>query len=182
MANIKISELVQALTKNLTDWLVIVQDGATKKIQLKDLIDNPVNNLDSTNTELSLSANQGRILNEKFSVDYIVEKGNNTNGNYIKYNSGLMICYKKVSFTNIAKSRSWNGRFIPSSALNLGNFPVAFIEIPTVSITLSTIASVLFLGDQSPSKTSAGTFYPLGFDNSTIANLTVNVIAYGKWK
>lgn len=115
-------------------------------------------------------------------ADFIVEEGSNTDGNYIKYNSGLMICYKKLDFSNIAKSRNFNGFYISQTSLNLGNFAKPFIEIPTVSITLVSIFSVLYMGDITPTKSNAGSFYPLGFDSGEIASMTANVTAYGKWK
>lgn len=142
----------------------------------------PIDSLESESTTAPLSAKQGKVLNDKFSVDYIIEEGSNSNGNYIKYNSGLMICYKKVTFTNIEKSRSWNGRYISNSALSLGKFAKEFIDVPICSISLTSPYSILFLGDQVPTKTTIGTFYPLGFNSDTIANMEVNVIAYGKWK
>ena len=115
-------------------------------------------------------------------ADFIVEEGSNTDGNYIKYNSGLMICYKKLDFSNIEKSRNFNGFYNPQTSLNLGNFAKPFIEIPTVSITLVSTFSVLYMGDINPTKSDAGTFYPLGFDSGEIASMTANVTAYGKWK
>ena len=115
-------------------------------------------------------------------ADFIVEEGSNTDGNYIKYNSGLMICYKKLDFSNIEKSRNFNGFYIPQTSLNLGNFAKPFIEIPTVSITLVSTFSVLYMGDINPTKSNAGSFYPLGFDSGKIASMTANVTAYGKWK
>lgn len=115
-------------------------------------------------------------------ADFIVEEGSNTDGNYIKYNSGLMICYKKLDFSNIEKSRNFNGFYIPQTSLDLGNFAKPFIEIPTVSITLISTFSVLYMGDINPTKSNAGSFYPLGFDSGEIASMTANVTAYGKWK
>ena len=115
-------------------------------------------------------------------ADFIVEEGSNTDGNYIKYNSGLMICYKKLDFSNIEKSRNFNGFYITQTSLDLGNFAKPFIEIPTVSITLVSTFSVLYMGDINPTKSNAGSFYPLGFDSGEIASMTANVTAYGKWK
>ena len=64
-------------------------------------------------------------------VGKIIESGSNSNGEYIKFSDGTMICYKKFSGT--AKiTESWYNLYETSSAnaLDFGNYPQEFKETP----------------------------------------------------
>lgn len=59
----------------------------------------------------------------------IVKSGDNTNGYYIKYENGTMICMKEVS-TTVDCSDSWGNLYENGTAINFGNWPVAFAYRP----------------------------------------------------
>lgn len=109
----------------------------------------------------------------------IVESGNNTNGNYIKYYDGTMICYKSVT-ASVAMTTAWGNLYEGSIAL--GNWPEDFIATPNVQVTNGSGAGAMIESfTPAPTKTSAGTLY-LARAGSRTADVTINVLAIGKWK
>lgn len=65
---------------------------------------------------------------------YVVESGSNSNGNWIKYSDGTMICWGYYEKENIAINRTF-GSLYECQSFNLGNFPQNFAVIPRVTIT-----------------------------------------------
>lgn len=65
MANIKVSAMPSATILNPDDLIMIVQNGSNKKASYSLFKVAPIDNLNSTSTEDPLSANQGKILNDK---------------------------------------------------------------------------------------------------------------------
>lgn len=65
---------------------------------------------------------------------YIVESGSNSNGNWIKYSDGTMICWGYYEKENIAIDRTF-GSLYECQSFNLGDFSQNFAEIPRVTIT-----------------------------------------------
>lgn len=109
----------------------------------------------------------------------IVASGSNVNGNYIKYYDGTMICYKSVT-ASVAMTNAWGSLYEGSMAL--GSWPVNFIVTPNVQVTnASGTGAMIESYDTSPTTSSAGTIY-LARGNSSTSNVTVNVLAIGKWK
>lgn len=65
---------------------------------------------------------------------YVVESGSNSNGNWIKYSDGTMICWGYYEKENIAINRTF-GSLYECQSFNLGDFSQNFTEIPRVTIT-----------------------------------------------
>lgn len=65
---------------------------------------------------------------------YIVESGSNSNGSWIKYSDGTMICWGYYEKENIAINRTF-GSLYECQSFNLGDFSQNFTEIPRVTIT-----------------------------------------------
>lgn len=109
----------------------------------------------------------------------IIESGSNGNGNYIKYSDGTMICTKRVSITttiNIAY-----GSLYRSYATGIGNFPQAFIQVPTVQILISNFPAICMLGDDHTTTELAKIFF-VAPEQVESRVYYVNVIAIGRWK
>ncbi|MCI9274203.1 MAG: hypothetical protein HFE39_09685 [Clostridiales bacterium] len=116
----------------------------------------------------------------------IIESGSNDNGTWIKWADGTMICRKVVNLTATCTTQ-WGGLY-RSEEYDLGQFAVAFIETPTISIALTlgngTKASgvIPYPGDHIPPTSSnvGGINFCRG--NSDTANTNVNIVAYGRWR
>lgn len=109
----------------------------------------------------------------------IVESGSNSNGNYVKYYDGTMICTKKVSF-NHTFTEPW-GALFTTSLIDLGDYAEPFLEVPTVNASIMSNYSCFIqrIGDYS--KTKVGTTY-LARPVNTNALGYIAIIAIGKWK
>lgn len=115
----------------------------------------------------------------------IIDSGSNTNGSWIKYYDGTMICYKIVTGTTDISSQ-W-GNMYTSSSIDLGNYPESFINVPTVVVTPQSQTGTQFMltGNDGP---GVGTIYaPAGVcivrpAQRTNVKYILNVLAIGKWK
>lgn len=111
---------------------------------------------------------------------YVVESGSNSNGNWIKYSDGTMICWGYYEKENIAINRTF-GSLYECQSFNLGDFSQNFAEIPRVTITkLGTVCAWIesldnvtrsSLGTANWVRPTAGTY-----------TLTYSYTAIGRWK
>lgn len=88
-------------------------------------------NLPSKKTPLSAEILNTMQDNIEKAIGEIIESGSNSNGQYIKFADGTMICYK--NFSGTAKiTQSWFNLYETSSAnaLDFGNYPQEFKETP----------------------------------------------------
>ena len=110
--------------------------------------------------------------------------GGNSGGDnfYIKYSNGILICVKRVSFSNLPISSTWGNLYEYSGSINLGNWPYAFAYTPATSITVQSQSGLLVEGHQSVSTSSAGTVWISRPTTSTGVSGCISVIAIGKWK
>ena len=65
-----------------------------------DLNDNLI--LKSENIEY-----KNNILTDFLDNNTIYDSGTNSNGNWIRYKNGIMICIKKIKFTNVVIDKVW---------------------------------------------------------------------------
>ena len=129
-----------------------------------------------TNT---VSSDSDKSYSCSFMNDYIIEQGSNANGKYIKYGNGAMICYGTNTYSaNI--SNPW-GVLYESQLINLGNFPVAFIETPSVTTTISA-GRACFLEQIGPTATGLGSSWFARPDNAGTVSVSMCYIAVGRWK
>lgn len=99
---------------------------------------------------------------------------------YIRFPDGTQICWKSMSFSNVAITRAWGSLYETTDPLNFGNWPIAFIEVPAVSIvptgTAMTVESVrqttaTAIGNGHVYRATSGTYSP-----------TFSIIGVGRWK
>ena len=118
-------------------------------------------------------------------INGIVESGSNTNGSWTKWADGTMIINKTVLGTaNI--TNAWGSLFI-SNEINLGNFPVAFIEMPTIVVSPQTQTGTQYMlagqgGSGYGTETNAGNVALVRPNSRTSVAYRLEVIAKGKWK
>lgn len=111
----------------------------------------------------------------------IQESGNNSNGNYIKFTDGTMICYNRETITTSINSSY--GSLYKSDSIILSDFPVEFIDIPSVSIYCDGSYSAFVVNWLPSTKSNVGEQILVRINN-TVSNVKFNIgyIAIGKWK
>lgn len=126
------------------------------------------------------------LIEEEIDARTIVESGSNANGKYVKYGDGTMIVSQRYSAT-ISGWTAW-GSMYSSQIATPPNFPVAFIETPTVVQSVETNGVNFWVatrseGQAAASSTRANTLQavrPTSYSGS--ATVYVNIIAIGRWK
>ena len=110
--------------------------------------------------------------------------GGNRGGDnfYIKYSNGILICCKRVSFSNLSVSSTWGSLYEHGESINLGNWPYTFAYAPVTSITVQSQSGLLVEGHQNVSTSSAGTVWISRPTTSTGVSGYISVIGIGKWK
>lgn len=103
------------------------------------------------------------------------------NGNgYVRFCDGTQICWKSVSFSNVATTKAWGGVYETNDPLDFGNWPIAFIDVPAVSITAtSTAMTIESLRQTTATKVGNGRVFRA---SSGTYNPTFSVIGIGRWK
>lgn len=142
--------------------------------------------LDTLGTEIVNEHSESTQLG--YSADYInkniVSSGSNENGNWIKYNDGTMITHQSVTGT-VDITNEWYNLY-QSSNINLPDFPVAFIDIPTVNIfsTPTTSTQYWMIGAESGQATIAnpGKIRHMRPISGTAVPYKINITAIGRWK
>lgn len=116
-------------------------------------------------------------------INSVVSSGNNTNGNYVKYADGTMICYGGKS-GDATWSDYWG--FCKRSPDNVNNaialtFPQTFTSTPTVQLTGAQDGSIIAV---SVVATSTTTLKVVAFkpSNNSTTNYKFTWLAIGKWK
>jgi hypothetical protein len=115
----------------------------------------------------------------------IVESGENTNGQYVKFGDGTMICTKIMSGTADI-SEPWGQGYTTGAdnKISLGEFAVEFTETPVTQVMVErTAAKNLWLASNvSVSGKRAGLVSLLRFTPASGVNYTLHVFAIGRWK
>ena len=139
--------------------------GLNKKISANDIA-------------VKSSDNKAKLLSECV----IVDSGTNSNGSWVKYADGTMICHKRQIFSNTPIKNSW-GNVVESAKLSLGDFPQPFVgSYPNFFI----MPWQPFFVERaySASLTSWGGFYAVrpGGSGTDGMDVTVSCFAIGRWK
>lgn len=111
---------------------------------------------------------------------YIVESGSNNDGKWIKYSDGRLITMHKVTRT-LARTSAWGNMYESTTQADLGNYPMAFKDIPFVYVTLHEVDALLE-AVQFSSANNAGKVYILAPTLSESADYVFHVLAIGRWK
>lgn len=155
MANIKIAQLTNQINIADTDLILIESATSTNKMtvgKFKEL----------------LGINQGGI----------VESGSNTNGAWIKYADGTMICRQRAS-TDATSIQ--NGSLYRSSNTTW-SFPQTFIEAPSLSIQVDAGTAYGWGGLGSAGVNSTQASFVAYSATSSTYGAAVSLIAIGRWK
>ena len=112
--------------------------------------------------------------------------GSNSNGSYVKFADGTMICVTPTGGIAVTCSNGFSNAFgSTSGTLYYGDgtwtFPVAFLSVPTISSGFGTIEG----GFHGANRVSSATSAAVNYEVYTLTNGGVNYIiltAIGKWK
>lgn len=151
-------------------------------IEANDILGNKNANNIGTLSSLN-TTDKSNIVNAVNEVNTIlgtiIESGTNSNGTYIKYSNGIMMCHTTKDFGKVNISNKW-GTMYDSTKLQLGDFPQPFVgNYPDIFIM--PWASFFVERNYSPSLTSFGAFWASRPDSSTV-DVKVSCFAIGKWK
>lgn len=127
--------------------------------------------------DTNLNLMQDNIEN---AISNVVEKGTNTNGTYIKFSDGTMICHKKISFSGVAVNIA-AGSLYRSNDLTLGSFAETFESVPTVNATLVSGYAGLMSNVNGATVSSGGAVQVFRPASSTNLSYEVDVVAYGTY-
>lgn len=130
-------------------------------------------------------------LNQNFrgSVDWIVEQGASGMWIYRKWASGIAECWGRYTASNVSISSAW-GTEKNAYATSLGSltYPFTFIDTPVSQITdASSSGRGWFIrNSDNESNSSTGTIYIIAptqyTGTNTIATVTINIYAIGRWQ
>lgn len=118
-------------------------------------------------------------------ADYVFESGSNSNGNYIKYTNGTMICTRKINLNSVNIQTAWGSLFQYMNT-TFYNYAQEFIEPPTLQLTAKATSDAGFwLGDYGNDSTQTKSGFAgicLLRPTKNIVNAVIFITAIGKWK
>lgn len=130
----------------------------------------------------------------------VVESGSNTNGSYIKFADGTMICQGSKTFTSVACTSAYGGLYRSGASNQMDDFPIEFYDIPIVHFGVTEGSSsgnnattgpivMVFLKTNTdstnqyvPTKTNPGRVSIAVGSSQTLSSITVSYTAIGRWK
>lgn len=111
--------------------------------------------------------------------------GSNDNGEWIKYGNGTMICRQTVKGT-IDITTAW-GSLYSSESMTLPDFPMTFIERPTITVSPQTQTGTQYMitgngGGSSGNAAHGGNICLIRPLSRTGVAYILDIVAVGKWK
>lgn len=115
--------------------------------------------------------------------NHVVESGNNTNGEYIKFYDGTLICTKRCTGT-VDINETWGNLYDSGEdRISLGNYPMSFINFDDLRLSINFIGGngCWIQGILNKSKSYVG---DVAFCSATSKSVDymVDIIAIGRWK
>ena len=108
----------------------------------------------------------------------VVERGSNTNGEFIKFADGTMICWKSA-LTGLPVTEAVGTGGVFRSDVITWTYPVAFIAAATVTGTVSAGATSFWANGNFTSVSNCAARLYAGI--SSAAGTAVNFVAIGRW-
>lgn len=182
---------IECKNKTCTEYTGTIPSGYTSLIEWSEKANTRAYKI--TNGNLVYDSAKNTALQTQWTTEeenskisnYISSKGSNSNGSWIKYVDGTMVTYQRYKATLASTPDEW-GSLYAYSITNIKNYPQTFKELPTISATLSATGKNGWLctnvetGEETASK-------PCGYQlirptKTTLENVYLNVVAYGRWK
>lgn len=114
----------------------------------------------------------------------IIASGSSTNGRYVKFYDGTMICWGIQDFGTQNISAPWGSMYESTSYMSFSNFPSTFTDIPVVIISPAQGSSNAFYVEAvcNESASNPGSFYATRPGSATGCKIIASYIAIGRWK
>ena len=114
-------------------------------------------------------------------ISGIVESGSNSDGYYVKFADGTMICTKSLDLG--LSANLWNtwGSAYESPFMNFGNWPAAFISKPVATLAVGG-AGVWYYNYRDITATAAGQSRVCRPSPPSDMTITFEIIGIGRWK
>lgn len=122
------------------------------------------------------------FLNITIGGNPIVENGSNSNGNYIKYYDGTMICTKKISNVSNEITKAWGNLYESQATIDLGSMPQTFTSVEYINANLTSDSWHCWIVRHQNSSLSDFGELSLARPTTATVNVNLNCIAIGKWK
>ncbi|WP_445572072.1 hypothetical protein [Pseudomonas sp. E102] len=139
-------------------------------------------NATGTATKLAAAAMVGTVSQSGgVPTGAIIERGSNTNGSFVKFADGTMICWHLASLGSIPVTNAAGGVVYSVAQLGLP-FPFPFAGSPSVLISSISSGGLswISMGSALPTSSSTQNYFVLAPVAATIA-ITVMMIATGRW-
>jgi len=107
----------------------------------------------------------------------IIERGSDSNGNYVRFADGSLFCTQTVTASSLAIATAHMGGF--RSAAQTWTFPSEFIAAPNVFVTSQ--AGTAFGAYTGAPSTTAVSWVVTSISSQTASDRTVCLIAVGAW-
>lgn len=149
-------------------------DGTNYGMQLRT-------KLTSTDDELEFRHNNNSNWSNWFKIPYY-ESGSNSNGNYIKFSDGTMLCWNYEERTDVGITSAYGSAFITNYQIT---YPVAFVSTPVLNCTMFKWGTSASWGDTTDNNTplTKGTLRGYDFYSRPVGTITrIGWFAIGKWK
>ena len=117
-------------------------------------------------------------------VDNVPYYGTNSTGSYQMFSDGTLICWVNVTLSNVAITSSWGGIY-ESSWLDLGDWPKAFVSMPTISLIQDYSGSSQAAMLEAVMLTSATYVGQACFwrpNSATVTTVKYKIVGIGRWK
>lgn len=113
-------------------------------------------------------------------VGYV--SGKNTNGEYVKYDDGTLICYQTKNFTGLSFTSS--GTLYKCDISSAFTFPVGFINAPTIAVQTQSDSdySYSFVYGTRRTTTAITSIELMRIVSASNVTIPIGYIAIGRWK
>lgn len=108
----------------------------------------------------------------------IIQSGSNTNGSYIKYSDGTMICYGSTSLNEVSVSDYYS--FCKRTNSLTITFPMEFDEVPNVTITNQGFGIFSYTINNITANNFS--YYAFTYPSGSNISGSLQYVAIGKWK
>lgn len=130
---------------------------------------------------------QEQEISELLSRGYVQESGSNSNGNYIKFSDGTMICtYSFDLADDVNFATSYGSIYYTTGGSKRWTFPQSFTTVYSVNGSLQLPGGIGGIGfTDNSALTKSASFYAYSVTNYNFTNrgkVYAYLIAIGKWK
>ena len=106
-----------------------------------------------------------------------MESGSNSNGSWVKFPDGTLICTKRITHASVPITTTSGGVYM-SNTYTMGGFAYEFTGNPNITLSISESTTYSCWLNAS----AAGTYAFIRGTSGTATNVIVNIHAIGRWK